>query len=93
MSIKAAPKKETARIQVSPTSKLPPQATVRLTQPPPSQLAAGPTPAIRTAAPAVVTTSESDEENDPMLKILSFVAVALSLAAAALSYLAYSAGA
>ena len=51
MTIKAAPKKETARIQVSPTQKLPPQATVRLSQPS-QQLSAGPAPAIRTSDPA-----------------------------------------
>ena len=87
VTIKAAPKKETARIQVSPTSKLPPQATVRLNQP--SQLSAGPAPAIRTAAPAPA--AEIPAGQDTIMTALSWASVALSIVAAALSYLAWSA--
>jgi heme/copper-type cytochrome/quinol oxidase subunit 2 len=87
VTIKAAPKKETARIQVAPTSKLPPQATVRLTQPS-TQLAAGPAPAIRTAAPAAADTAA---EPDMITNILMWTGVAFSLIAAVLSYLAWAA--
>jgi hypothetical protein len=88
VTIKAAPKKETARIQVAPTSKLPPQATVRLTQPS-TQLAAGPAPAIRTAAPAAA--ADTSTETDMITTILTWSVVALSLVAAAFSYLAWAA--
>jgi hypothetical protein len=87
VTIKAAPKKETARIQVSPTAKLPPQATVRLTQPS-AQLAAGPAPALRTAAPMAAAEPAGP---DTIVTALSWAAVAFSLFAAALSYLAWSA--
>jgi len=80
VTIKAAPKKETARIQVAPTSKRPPQATVRL--------AAGPAPAIRTAAPAA---ADGASEPDMITTILMWSGVGLSLVAAALSYLAWAA--
>jgi hypothetical protein len=88
VTIKAAPKKETARIQVAPTSKLPPQATVRLTQPG-SQLAAGPAPSIRTAAPAAA--ADTNAEPDMITTILMWAAVGLSLIAAVFSYLAWAA--
>jgi hypothetical protein len=82
VTIKAAPKKETARIQVSPTQKLPPQATVRLSQPS-ATLSAGPAPAIRTAAPmAAVETVTGD---DPIVTYLSWGAVLFALIAAGLS--------
>ena len=88
VTIKAAPKKETARIQINPTQKLPPQATVRLAQSTQS-LAAGPAPAIRTAAPAAATVETAG--TDTVVTILSWAAVAVSLAAAAISYMAFSA--
>jgi len=89
VTIKAAPKKETARIQVAPTQKLPPQATVRLSQPSQS-LSAGPAPAIRPAA-APAATADAAAGEDKIVTILSWAAVAISLAAAALGYMAYSA--
>ncbi len=88
VTMKAAPKKETARIQVSPTQKLPPQATVRLSQPT-GQLTAGPAPAIRTAAPPPAT--ETVVGQDTIVVALSWAAVALSLVAAVFGYLAWSA--
>jgi hypothetical protein len=89
VSIKAAPKKETARIQVSPTQKLPPQATVRLSQPS-GQLPAGPAPAIRTAAPAATTETAAAGE-DKLVTMLSLAAAVVALIAAVFSYLAWSA--
>lgn len=88
VTIKAAPKKETARIQVAPTMKLPPQATVRLSQP--SQpLSAGPAPAIRTApAPAAATETVAGPDN--IMAGLSIAAAVISLAAAGLSWWAWS---
>lgn len=86
VTIKAAPKKETARIQVATTQKLPPQATVRLTQP--AALSGGPAPAIRTSAPAAPETVSGP---DTILTALSWAAVLFSLAAAALGYLSWSA--
>jgi hypothetical protein len=88
VTMKAAPKKETARIQVSPTQKLPPQATVRLTQPS-SQLTAGPAPAIRTQAPPAAT--EVVTGQDSIALYLSWAAVAFSAIAAVFGYLAWSA--
>lgn len=88
VTIKAAPKKETARIQVSPTQKLPPQATVRLSQPS-QQLSAGPAPAIRTVTPppAVETVAGPD-----MVTLgLSWAAAAIALVATVLAYMAWSA--
>jgi len=82
VTIKAAPKKETARIQVAPTSKLPPQATVRLTQPS-TQLAAGPAPAIRTAAPAAA--SDTSAEPDMITTYLIWGAALVSAIAAGVS--------
>jgi len=90
VTIKAAPKKETARIQVAPTQKLPPQATVRLSQPT-QTLAAAPAPAIRTAA-APAATGEAASGPDTVMTALSWAAVAISLAAAVISFMAYSAG-
>jgi hypothetical protein len=88
VTIKAAPKKETARIQVSPTQKLPPQATVRLTQP--TQLmAAAPAPSIRTAhAPSAA--AEAAAGPDQIVTVLSLAAVVVALVAATLSYLAFA---
>jgi len=87
VTIKASPKKETARIQVAPTQRLPAQATVRLTQPNQS-LSAAPASAIRTAAPAA---NEAPAGSDTIVTALSWAAVAVSLAAAAVSYMAFSA--
>jgi len=89
VTIKAAPKKETARIQVSPTQKLPPQATVRLSQPT-QQLSSGPAPAIRTSAP--MAAAETVVEEDKIALFLSYGAAAVALVAAVLSYMAWSAG-
>ena len=88
VTMKAAPKKETARIQVSPTQKLPPQATVRLSQPT-GQLTGGPAPAIRTVAPPAAT--ETVVGQDTILLGLSWAAVLFSLIAALFGYLAWSA--
>jgi hypothetical protein len=87
VSIKAAPKKETARIQVAPTQKLPAQPTVRLNQP--SSLSASPAPAIRTASAPVV--EETAAGPDTIVTALSWAAAVFAVAAAALSYLNYSA--
>jgi hypothetical protein len=89
VTIKAAPKKETARIQIPPTQKLPPQATVRLSQPSQS-LAAAPAPALRTAAAPAAGIQEVAED-DNVLTAMSWVAVVLSIAALALSYMAFNA--
>jgi hypothetical protein len=88
VTIKAAPKKETARIQVAPTQKLPPQATVKLSQPsaPLTQAA----PALR-AAPAPVATTDTGSGPDTIVTALSWAAVGVSLIAAVLGYLAFSA--
>jgi hypothetical protein len=88
VTMKAAPKKETARIQVSPTQKLPPQATVRLSQPS-GQLTSGPAPAIRTAAPPAATEVVTGE--DTIALALSWAALAFSLVAAVFGYMAWSA--
>ena len=89
VTIKAAPKKETARIQVAPTQKLPPQATVRLSQPT-QQLSAAPAPAIR-SAPAPAATTETAAAPDMVTTILTWAGVFFSLVAAGLAYWAYSA--
>jgi hypothetical protein len=87
VSIKAAPKKETARIQVAPTQKLPQQSTVRLNQPGGSLTPAA-APALRTtAAPAL---DESEAGPDKIVVALSWVSVAFSLVAAALSAWAWN---
>jgi hypothetical protein len=88
VTIKAAPKKETARIQVSPTQKLPPQATVRLSQPA-AQLPAGPAPAIRTAAPP--SAEPAPAAADKIAMYLTWAVAVVALAATVLSYLAWSA--
>jgi hypothetical protein len=87
--MKASPKKETARIQVAPTQKLPAQATVRLVQPTQALSAAPPASAIRSAAAPAATTEAAG--SDTILTALSWAAVVVALAAAALSYLAFSA--
>jgi hypothetical protein len=89
VTIKAAPKKETARIQVAPTQKLPPQATVRLSQPTQS-LSQAPAPAIRSAPAPAATAEAAGGGSDMLVTILSWVAVAFALGAAALGYLGYS---
>ena len=89
VSMKAAPKKETARIQVAPTQKLQPQATVRLSAQPTQQLSAAPAPAIRTA-PAPAAAVEGDTASDGVVSILSWIACVAAIGAAVLSYLAYS---
>jgi hypothetical protein len=87
--MKAAPKKETARIQVAPTQKLPPQATVRLSQPT-QALSAAPAPAIR-SAPAPTVAADTAAGQDTVVVALGFAAAAVALIAAILGYLAYSA--
>jgi hypothetical protein len=90
--MKAAPKKETARIQVPPDAKRPmPQSTLKMQQTQP--MAATPAPAMRKASlsPAITPIEIDDDEEDPMIKILSWVVLAVSLAAAAVGYLAFSA--
>jgi hypothetical protein len=89
VTIKAAPKKETARIQVPTTQKLP-QATVRLNPQPTQQLSAGPAPAIRTTGAPAAAAAEAAAP-DTITTALTWATVAVSLAAAALSYLAFSA--
>jgi len=89
ISMKAAPKKETARIQVAPqTQKMPAQATVRLSQP--ASLSPGPAPAIRTTSAPVV--EEAGAGADPIVTWLSIAAAVFALLAAAVTgYLAYGA--
>lgn len=89
MALKAAaPKKETARIQVAPDAKRAmPQATIKMQQTQP--LAQSPGPLLRPASSA--TTVETISESDPLVSILSWVVLAASLAAAAINYLAFSA--
>lgn len=83
-----APKKETARIQVPPEpNPAIPKATVRMQQTQP--LVSAPAPALTAAAPAVI--NEVDTVADPLIVPLSAGAFVLSLIAAVLSYLAYSA--
>jgi hypothetical protein len=89
VTMKAAPKKETARIQVAPTQKLPPQATVRLSQPT-QALSAAPAPAIR-SAPAPAVAADTGAGQDTVVVALGFAAAAVALIAAILGYLAYSA--
>jgi hypothetical protein len=89
VTIKAAPKKETARIQVAPTQKLPPQATVKLSQPS-AQLSAGPAPALR-AAPAPIAAADVPAGEDKVVTILSLAAAVVAIGAAVLGYLAWSA--
>jgi hypothetical protein len=87
----AAPKKETARIQVPTGKAAPPQATIKMQQTQPLAQA----PAIRPAAahapagaPAVAVESEGA---DQMTNILSWVVLAASAVAAAAAWMAFSA--
>jgi hypothetical protein len=91
----AAPKKETARITLPPEGTKPamPKATVKMQQtqplvrqPVPSTIQTA--PAIQTAAAS--TSSTSSPENDPIMNVLAIAAFIVSLAAAVLSFLAYS---
>jgi hypothetical protein len=90
VTIKAAPKKETARIQVAPTMKLPPQQTVRMSQPT-QNLSQAPAPALRTASAPAATVDAAPAGNDTTVSILSWAAMVFALAAAGLSYWAFSA--
>jgi hypothetical protein len=83
ITMKAAPKKETARIQVAPTQKLASQPTVRLSQPTQS-LAAAPASAVRTAPPSVA--ADEAPATDGLANALSWVAVLVSAIAAGLSF-------
>ncbi len=88
----AQPKKETARIQIPPEPKpMMPKATVRMQQTQPmtqtQPLAQAPSASIRTVETGMAAT----EAADPMVGVLSWAAVAVSLIALAISYLAYSA--
>ncbi len=91
----ASPKKETARITLPPESGKPPlpKATVKMqaTQP----LARGPSPLqpapqIQQASVSSMPTSTVPAE-DPMMAPLGWALVVLSLAAAVIAYLVYSA--
>jgi hypothetical protein len=81
--MKAAPKKETARIQVAPTQKLASQPTVRLSQPTQS-LASAPASSVRTAPPSVA--ADEAPAADGLANALSWVAVLVSAIAAGLSF-------
>jgi hypothetical protein len=78
------PKKETSRLQVpkGPQPKMP-QATVKLQQA--VQPAAGP------AAQITTVSGVEPAEADALVGVLSWAVLALSLAAAAMSYLAFAA--
>jgi len=89
VTIKASPKKETARIQVAPTMKLPPQQTVRLAQPT-QNLSSAPAPALRAASAPAATVEVASTGNETVVNILSWAAMAFALVAAGLSYWAYS---
>lgn len=65
-----------------------PKATVKMQSAP---LAAAPAPAIRTSPAPIVTEEYEDEEDDPMVTTLSWVAAVASLVAAACAYLAFAA--
>lgn len=86
VTMKAAPKKETARIQAGAEkpSQMP-KATVKMVQTQP--LAAMPAPIVRTAAATTVDTSSDDS----LLTPLSIAALLISLVVLVLNYLAYSA--
>lgn|GEM_PF-6224177 len=68
-----------------------PQATIKMQQTQP--LAQAPAPALRTAgAPmAAAAAATASAEADPLVGILSWVTLVAALAAAVLSYLAFSA--
>jgi hypothetical protein len=87
----AAPKKETAKIQLPPSPKPPmPKATIKLQATQPLQTA----PAAKlTTAPVTTTTLSEDDQlaNDPAMKALSIATLVLALVAVVISYLAYSA--
>lgn len=86
----ASPKKETARIQVTPEPKRAmPQATIRMQQTQP--LSQAPSAAVRTITPAATTATAEPAAADPLVNILTWAVLAVSLAAAATAYLAYSA--
>ena len=88
--LKAAPKKETARIQVAPTGgPTMPKATVKMAQTQP-MIAAVPAMPKKSEALAVAANDEP-QGSDVGLIILSLVAVLSSGAAAAACYMAYSA--
>ncbi len=83
----AAPKKETARISVAPESKPMPKATIRMQQTQP--LSSAPAPALRSAGGLASTAVVA--EADPMVGVMSWIVLVVSLASAVLGYLAYSA--
>ena len=86
----AAPKKETARIQVAPEAKsMMPKATIRMQQTQP--LSAAPAPALKAASLAVSGNAIEDEDDDPVVGVMSWIMLVASIAAAALSYLSFSA--
>lgn len=90
----ASPKKETARIQVPPQAKTMPQATLKMQQPK-QPLAAAPVPRIQSAptlAPAGAgLQGEEEDEEDPMVAPLSWIALIASLIALVMTYLAFAA--
>jgi len=84
-----SPKKETAKIQLPPGPKPPmPKATIKMQQTQP--MASMPAAALNTAA-LKTTNMVVDEEDEPMVKILSIVVLLVSLASCTMSYLAYAA--
>lgn len=88
VTMKASPKKETARIQVAPDPHPPvPKATVRMQQTQP--LTAAPAPVVR-SAPAIAVVETSEEEEDSMTKILSAVVAVAAVISVIVSYLTYA---
>lgn len=84
----AAPKKETARIQIPPEARtVMPKATIKLQQTQP--MSAGPMAAPKPATTLAV--ADEDSEDDPVIGVMSWIVLAAAIAAAALSFLAYSA--
>ena len=92
----AAPKKETARITLPPEGAKPPlpKATVKMqpTQPlAPRPSAIQQTPSFTTTPATVATAPSTGPSADPMAGPLSIITLIISLAAAAMAYMAYAA--
>jgi hypothetical protein len=86
---KPTPKKETARIQVAPQKPVLPKATVKMQQTQPLMPMAAPV----TAKPMVASEIEEtpEESSDTALNILSVIAAVMSIGAAVVYFLAYTA--
>ena len=80
-----APKKETTRIALPPDPRLMAKATVKLNQTAPLS-APMPAPSIKTAS--VATTTQTSEEEDPMMLPLSIVALLAAIFALATAFIA-----